>query len=217
MFKLSHLRMAIKILDELEPEYKELISKGMFCIGSILPDINAVCPPHVLSYTRKRFVRKLRNYQCGGFNKSLILGVIIHYLCDYFCFTHNIRCSIKEHIQYESNLQSHVVVLLRNEFDEYKKGIHESLQSYWEVAMVEAAKDVGINIKCSVTCKLHIKFLMRLLDLIHDNYLSKLKEIQNEGINPFESVEQMELDLEYAVFISKMFIRLMNKALILEY
>lgn len=115
MRKKSHISLAKYIIKSMETEELKLHKKA-FYIGSILPD----CVPsfitrkhsidttfHILREEIKKVTedfdveKGMNSYYCRH------LGVITHYVADYFTFPHNsiFTGTIKEHCNYESDLK----------------------------------------------------------------------------------------------------------------
>lgn len=116
MRKKSHISLAKYLLDSMDTEELKNHKKA-FYIGSILPD----CIPSFI--TRRHSIeetfeilkgeickitddydvdRGMKGYYCRH------LGVITHYIADYFTFPHNsiFKGNIKEHCVYESELKT---------------------------------------------------------------------------------------------------------------
>lgn len=116
MNKGSHISLALFLMQKIE--LNELkIHKRAFLIGSILPD----CRPsfltirHTMAETFEILRSEIRSL-FENYNKNkgisaytcLHLGIILHYIADYFTFPHNpgYHGSMKEHIEYEKSLST---------------------------------------------------------------------------------------------------------------
>ncbi len=124
MKKKSHLSLARYLVDGLDNE--DLVRhRRSFLFGSILPD----CIPsfftrrHTIEDTFDIFKEELRaiteNYDWAqGITREFCrrLGVVIHYLADYFTFPHNsiFSGSMKEHITYEFKLMDYFKTYLHS-------------------------------------------------------------------------------------------------------
>ena len=84
-------------------------------LGSLIPDVNPVTQPH---REENLLIRIFNNYKAietskSEFEKSVRLGILLHYVCDYFCYAHNYNLDIshgKNHVKYEIELHK----LLKN-------------------------------------------------------------------------------------------------------
>lgn len=104
----SHLKFCDFILneyfagDERFEKYRKFIE-----LGSVAPDVKCVFPKHRIDVTRYRFIKRIERVEkCRGFIRAFWIGVVFHYICDYFCLAHN-SLSIKpgfEHTCYELSL-----------------------------------------------------------------------------------------------------------------
>ena len=115
MRKKSHISLAGYLVRELRLE--ELVKhKKAFYLGSILPDLTPkmITSPHeyMTSY------EKLRESICylsaegesGEYNERVLwrrIGVVMHYLADYFTFPHNVSYegNLKDHCLYEREMK----------------------------------------------------------------------------------------------------------------
>lgn len=115
MRKKSHISLAMYLVRELKLEGLEKHKKA-FCLGSILPDLTPkmVTSPHEFDSTYgelKDFVRYIYTEGTDGeWNERVFwrrLGVVLHYMADYFTFPHNAACqgTLKDHCMYESEMK----------------------------------------------------------------------------------------------------------------
>ena len=91
MFIPSHIRLASRVIrgSEVDVGY---IGKGLFCIGSIIPDFVLIRPQHQVQLTACKIDKRLSNIEYVYHNRLLrlfLLGIVYHYICDYFCRPHN--------------------------------------------------------------------------------------------------------------------------------
>lgn len=117
MKKKSHLSLASYIIDGLQNE--DLIKyRKSFLLGSVLPDCipSFVTRRHTIEDTFEIFREELTAITeaydwTRGITREFCrrLGVVIHYLADYFTFPHNsiFKGSMKEHITYEFALMDY--------------------------------------------------------------------------------------------------------------
>jgi len=149
MNKGSHISLALFLLDR--EELKELnLHKRAFLIGSILPD----CIPSFLitrhtivetfSLLQTEFKRLTDNYnkERGISNYFCMhLGMIMHYLADYFTTPHNpgFVGTVKKHVEYEKELlvsiqryfEEGAVILDKNGLDESQQRCEYILQAHY--------------------------------------------------------------------------------------
>ena len=117
----THVIIAKKIYNALDPQKKSIIKKKNFIYGNIKPDL--VSKYKLRKHYRKESyevilekIEKLskinsldekqkKKYFC---NFSQELGVICHFICDFFCVPHDERWEFKHsmfiHIAYEKKL-----------------------------------------------------------------------------------------------------------------
>ena len=115
MRKKSHISLAKGIIYGLNMEDR-MKHRFTFYLGSIWPD----CIPSFLVkrhciddtfdlFNRKmeKFVKKYKLHKDMGFMSTLRMGVITHYIADYFTFPHNSHYegNLKEHCVYEEALK----------------------------------------------------------------------------------------------------------------
>ena len=161
MNKGSHISLAHFLLDR--EELKELnLHKRAFLIGSILPD----CLPSFLT-TRHTIVETFSLLQIEfkkiteNYNKErgisnyfcVHLGMIMHYLADYFTTPHNpgFIGTVKNHIEYEKELLNCIQRYLRKEsITQYENGIDSP------------------QLRCEYILQLHYNYLNEPRDLITD-------------------------------------------------
>ena len=115
MRKKSHICLAGYLADEFQAPDLMRYRKA-FCFGSILPDLNPgmVTSPHEFETTFdgiKELICRLTSEWGGSEYKERAfwrgLGVVMHYLADYFTFPHNtsFQGSLKDHCLYERDLK----------------------------------------------------------------------------------------------------------------
>jgi len=124
MNKGSHISLAHFLMDDINlDEFKK--NEKAFMVGSILPDClpSFLTTRHTITETfglLKAEIEKV--YNNFDMEKGMTsyysrhLGIICHYLADYFTFPHNpgFKGSVKEHINYEKELFIAFQVYLKN-------------------------------------------------------------------------------------------------------
>lgn len=125
MRKKSHISLAGQIMDSME--LGDIFDyKLPFYIGSIWPDCRPsfVTTPHKFDNTFHDIERKLSQF-ISNYNSErgmdmrhcARLGVIVHYIADYFTFPHNnhYEGNVKDHCYYERDLKHELKAFLTTE------------------------------------------------------------------------------------------------------
>ncbi|WP_294394715.1 zinc dependent phospholipase C family protein [uncultured Clostridium sp.] len=112
----THFHLAKLSLSNIKSSYPENFSLNMFYLGTILADC---C---WLTYTNPHFYKKSEKYvekkldlllEKDRFNwyNSLQLGIVIHYLCDFCCYSHitDKVGNINDHMIYERKIQKYLL------------------------------------------------------------------------------------------------------------
>lgn len=120
MFINTHLLIAKSIVDNIDKNKSFFLSEKNFIYGNIKPDIPSkyYLRKHYLEESLDMIISKVkylcslsidslsRYFSVSRFNQEL--GVICHFLCDFFCVPHSFRWefkhSMKEHLLYETEL-----------------------------------------------------------------------------------------------------------------
>lgn len=108
----------------------------LIMIGSLLPDFNPTTQPH---RTQNLLDRINNNYKAldldeNNFVKSIRFGVMLHYICDYYCYAHNYNLEIShgiKHMEYEVQLHQ----LLKDGY--YKRRDNQSIEDFAEYIVTE--------------------------------------------------------------------------------
>ena len=118
----THKILAVKFIENIDDNKMSLIKEKHFVWGNIKPDCVSKYKfhKHYLDESFPMIIRKIqflstlsityiyRSYSLNKFNQEL--GVICHFLCDYFCVPHNQRWEfktptiVKDHLLYEKDL-----------------------------------------------------------------------------------------------------------------
>jgi hypothetical protein len=128
MEKETHIYLADKIHEKLAVSFPGMITQDVFQQANIRPDRTrqSVVHPHFsawsFDYIEKQAFFLLEEYLDpddrlqSGF--VIRLGLITHYLCDFFCQVHvdNTLFRVREHIEYETSL-NRAVMEQRGHFD----------------------------------------------------------------------------------------------------
>lgn len=115
----SHFAIAHLLYTALE-ERDIFLNKTAFLYGNIAPDyvprlvvtphFGKVCTRNVEDISRSLSQRHIGEGGAVGAEYSKLLGMMCHYLCDYFCFAHNkeFTGTLRQHPAYENELDSHL-------------------------------------------------------------------------------------------------------------
>lgn len=162
MRKKSHISLAGYLLDSMKND--GLIQhKKAFYIGSILPDCTPsfITKRHTIDETfhilKKEILKITDNYDSDrGIDRYFTrhLGVVTHYLADYFTYPHN---NI-----FEGNIKEHCV---------YEKKLITALRSY--VRSEEAVKNRDKNFLFDT-----VDEILRFIKSMHEEYLKVAKKIK---------------------------------------
>ena len=99
-----HLEIAKTICAELR-ELGCKIHKNLFLLGNLFPDLSQsyIWRRHEYQHSREYIRRKLDKLKKKPKLYSFHLGIIAHYICDYFCYPHSPGCDkgLIHHIAYE--------------------------------------------------------------------------------------------------------------------
>lgn len=167
MRKKSHISLSRFLINSIDKE--ELTQhKKAFYIGSILPDCipSFVTRRHTFDDT---FHIVQREIECLLTEHSLTdeidarfcrkLGVVTHYIADYFTFPHNKNYpgSLKDHCKYEN--------ILKHRLKEYVQRLnsHETLITRNEEVQFTSLEELFIYIE-----RIHNKYLMKLSEIKQD-------------------------------------------------
>ena len=188
----QHLDVGKYILDNLDSKYE--INKQAYLFGNIAPDLNCVYPAHRLKTTENRFYKRLQIVDNTSFNtiKSFTLGVITHYICDYFCYAHNIESIGIVHKKYETNLynyyESHLNEILED---------REQLKDVWKYNKLKSKNQIIKN--NTIDVESHCKLILEQIKNMNTEYLKHI--YKSEDNSWAYKNQQMKVDLEYAMFM----------------
>lgn len=99
-----HAYIANKNIIESEIDVYKFVS----IIFSITPDLFCLLPRHRFEFIKKKFERYLKAYKKveNKFTRSIVYGVLLHFICDFFTAPHNFDIFSKDsdHQEYERAL-----------------------------------------------------------------------------------------------------------------
>ncbi|NLM51172.1 MAG: zinc dependent phospholipase C family protein [Clostridiaceae bacterium] len=115
----SHLTIANIICDNLQNERIKNINRPKFMLGNILPDIAIKLSnlshkiDYVLGFVKKLMEDLVLKSQSPTFKKksqSQVLGIICHFIADFFCYPHNKNYpfGIVKHLYYEQKISKYI-------------------------------------------------------------------------------------------------------------
>jgi hypothetical protein len=116
----THLFIEMKVKEFIDQNYSYNLGINVLCFGNVLADISHLTAMHPHYHTKsinyiKNKIKSLCEYIPGlsdefGIGYMLNLGVVTHYICDFFCKAHasNNIGSPKEHLKYEYTLRDYI-------------------------------------------------------------------------------------------------------------
>ncbi|MGL5439641.1 MAG: zinc dependent phospholipase C family protein [Filifactoraceae bacterium] len=184
----THRIIAKIILNEIKNSSEVKLEDKFFIYGNVLPDIapKYIKTKHFIDCSIDFLIDKiyilLNNNNISMRKFSVELGVITHYICDYFCDPHYDRSYFKgkvnEHLLYEkllhskfkkySNLKEFNEHISLNNHNSIKDFIYIMLDKYI-IGHKSCEKDIDFSLFVSVTVALYIiensKFYLKYLEL----------------------------------------------------
>ena len=140
MRKKTHFRIARLAINNTKLPYtdseKQTLKRWAFYLGSILPDlsVNQFIHPHYYEKSSEYVFDKLNLIVSKPVKKisdAIVLGEMVHYLCDFCCFAH-IGGSIgkaSEHLMYERKIHKYLLKNQQSFIDIFSFDIY-SLENY---------------------------------------------------------------------------------------
>lgn len=199
MRKKSHISLAGYLVRELK--LQELIKhKKAFYLGSILPDLNPkmVKEPHEISTSFEKFrdsvcclIQEAKDGRCSERAFWRRIGMVIHYLADYFTFPHNTTYdgNLKDHCVYEGDMKYQMreyvrtpeaKMIFRNQ-KEYALQIssEEALFSYIQEAHGSYLGERHSVIEdCRWILEMSAVVLVAILRMVNEEYLCSLSGLR---------------------------------------
>ena len=176
----SHIKIALNTLEDIQKEVNWEINKAAYIFGSIAPDLNTAIPTHNIKHTIERFKKKIRRVEKynPGIIQSFTLGVIMHYICDYFTYAHNRKIEVG-HAIYEINLQKHL--------DEQFKMLNNrevEVGGEWEdiYGHIKDAIDTDSEIEDTIkSTSHHINKIVYQVIEMNRIYLNEIEKVETNG------------------------------------
>lgn len=120
----THMMMAEQVYRRLVAHYGNRLDRAAFVRGNLLPDLNRKYR-NLSHHTEdcwsllESLTVEMDGLLCGTERGSERLGIICHFISDFFCSVHNPpfseRMSLVEHLLYEHRLDRRLRRLMRNE------------------------------------------------------------------------------------------------------
>lgn len=182
----SHLHVSAIILKKLKSEYGICLPAVVFSTANCRPDysIKYKRHPHYkddMYGIIQQMLRELAQSNKAKMNRVFLadrLGVICHYLCDFFCYAHTERFQggLKEHIRYEAELNHYIKqrrhicesvnflsgMQLSSSIDDVLQRLDDHLQDYYSLSIscgfdmvcaIQACMEVLVQMLYIVICK----------------------------------------------------------------
>lgn len=182
----SHIRIGRFVLKRLQIKYGVSLPTATFLWANCRPDYSIKYKkiPHYkksMEKDFKRLVEEILLYRWEKENIFLIadrLGVICHFICDFFCYAHSPAFSggLKEHISYEAKVNRFIKenpVLLENWVSSDKCLENKTVEDLlcWFDRQYEHYILTSNNIACDVEFSINVSLELtsRLLDFIFCN------------------------------------------------
>lgn len=184
----SHIKIANITLNVIKEDNEVKINKVAYLFGSIAPDLNVAFPKHSIKYTIKRWKRRLKRLEKRHpeMIKSFTLGVIMHYICDYFCYVHNIKSHGPKHVMYERELNKYLIDG-ESEIDTENNNMNKQ----WDTITSQLIKslDCEISIITEQLIKMNKEYMKEVSEAITDVW--------------YNDRNIMGIDIKYAEFMCK--------------
>lgn len=206
MLKVSHMRIARETLNKIESHIDWKINRKAYILGSIIPDLNCAFPTHTINNTLNRFRKRLIRMDNTGSNfiKSFTLGIITHYICDYFCYAHNLNFPNPKHAVYERVMRAHI-----RKHEEVIGNWGDDLVKQWELikehTIVLIKENDNINsiedtiLRIQYDSKDHVEYIIDTVKDMHKKYISQTIDL--DALSWYKSLNKIQLDIDYATFM----------------
>lgn len=165
--------------------------KKQFMLGNIMPDINLFT--YLQGHTYKKSIdmiytnaKSLVEKKKWNGNSFYHLGIILHYIADYFTFPHNntFTGSLKDHCAYEEKLHTRFLQFLHSKKQKYTKPISNNTST--DTYIIQDLTDTAIVGSSSMALQKSlyniqsINELFLLLEEKHHEYLSMMPSFQTD-------------------------------------
>lgn len=173
----THIKLAKYIYHVFKEEYGIILNKKNLIYGSIKPDFMKNKVPHYIDKSIDYIYDEIENLinnssMIGKREFSRRLGMIMHYISDYFCRAHNTeyyRKNIVAHLKYEKRLAKEMSskkikknMMYDIEFDTFKKFIVDLNKEYMKQKSLERDRIYTIKAINSVCGYIAKKVMARI-------------------------------------------------------
>lgn len=195
-----HIKISKILINKLDEKLMEgfKVNRLAFYIGSIFPDLNCIYPAHRLNTTNKRLAKKIEiidNMNKDSLYKSFELGIITHYVCDYFCYAHSNETIGFIHKHYEKQLYNmfelHKEVFINKE--------NKNIVTEWNEAL-DIIQHKLLSKTDTMDVKSHASMIMEQIKTLNDNYMKNSNGMRRDS-DWADDIEQCKRDLEYTLFM----------------
>lgn len=165
------------------------INKKTYLLGNIMPELILIKHSYKFNTTKNRLHKLIKMIDSSSTNivKSFTLGLITHYICDYFCYGNNPESSGVSNREYEDSLykyyKSHLDEIMDNKDD---------LLSNW-LYFKEQSKEKCIKDQC-LTSQSHIEFIV--------NQINSMRTVYKNS-DELTTIEHIQRDIKYSTFMIK--------------
>ena len=197
MTRTSHLVIGRAALEHTRLKTDLEVYRKIYLFGCIAPDINFVYPLHNIKCTPKRFIKRIERMKKikSKIIRSFTLGVIMHYLCDYFTLSHNNQSYGPRHTIYE-RLMSHKVKT--SEID--VEAMDKTIEDFWNEAVAEYEREESCDFDRLVeTHSLQSYEIFTLVRNMNEQYIRNVKNVASEAW--CTDNQQMIVDLNWSLFM----------------
>lgn len=199
----SHIKIAKVTLENIRDKMSWEINEQVYLMGSIAPDLNVLFPRHSINNTLNRWRRRVKRIDKTSSNivKSFTLGVIIHYICDYFCYAHNIKANSIGHIMYERKLNKHIMdqkislYVNNSNMRDHWEGIETQLKDINIINEIEECNSGEIGRVVEKEAEKLDVITNYLVDM-NEEYMRRNGSIP--GIKWYKDMNKVKLDIRYA-------------------
>lgn len=197
MTRTAHIAVGKMALEHTSLKTDLEVYRRIYLFGCIAPDINFIYPLHNIQCTPKRFMKRIERMKKikSKVIRSFTLGVIMHYICDYFTLAHNNSSYGPKHTIYE-RLMSHKVKTEEITFDSDMK----TIEDFWNqaVSQYESGESCEFD-KLVETQSLQSSDIFELVKNMNRQYLKYVRDKANE--NWCTDKTQMRTDLDWSLFM----------------
>lgn len=171
MFMQTHLKLARVIYQTVQKDQPDVLDYASFLVGNVLPDFDRrMLPfPHFKDQSFGYLVDFIQQYRgIPADNREMYrfscdMGMIAHFICDYFCQAHNYSEyeNLWHHILYETQMINAVASIPVDKLAEMSSRVREPVrvESVWQLPdfidfshqqYKKEERDINTDIVCSL-------------------------------------------------------------------